>query len=230
MWSSDCQPRILFGFRRCCAGAHNREALRRLQDGVRLHREAGHDLDDAGGRSGNRATRIFELTATRLSGGDRSRRPAGRRWRPTTSALICPYLGIERPAEGRHDHPPQSRALRAGPVRAVSAAAAARALQPAGQPCGIDRAISAPTPWRAAARSFSRRGSIRPARWRSSRASRVSILMQLPTMFLKMLEARQEHARDLSSLQAVLFFGGPMVRDKIVELRKLARPYSPAGA
>jgi acyl-CoA synthetase (AMP-forming)/AMP-acid ligase II len=51
-------------------------------------------------------------------------------------------------------------------------------------------------------------------------ASRVSILMQLPTMLLKMIEMQEVRARDISSLQAVLFFGAPMVRDKIVELQK----------
>jgi fatty-acyl-CoA synthase len=52
-------------------------------------------------------------------------------------------------------------------------------------------------------------------------AARVNILMQLPTMLLKMLEAQAERPRDLSSLQAILFFGAPMAGSKIAELQEL---------
>ena len=50
---------------------------------------------------------------------------------------------------------------------------------------------------------------------------RVSFLLQTPTTLLQLLEAQRERARDTSSLQAVLFLGTPMVRDKIAELQTL---------
>lgn len=210
----DCKPRILFGFADL-RGRNNREALRRLKAEFacieklvildRSDGEAEMSYEDflAGGDSLPQASFVTEVDAVTAA----------------DVALICYTSGSSGQSKGAmithgnlvHCARVQFELFPPRPLRLL---------------CNLSVNHVASTSDICAHTLLGGGTLVFQERFDAAEAleiievSRISILMTLPTLLLKMLEAQEQRTRDLSSLQAVLFFGAPLVRNKIVELQK----------